>query len=100
MINDGNTAMEFCWIAIVAAQIALERDHHPGDDLFMSKVQAIECELRKLSPEEMRQVRDWLDDFLEDQLKFGPEFEAKIRESECDMASHRHTRTRQPADQP
>jgi hypothetical protein len=63
----------------------------------MSKVQKIEAELQKLSPAEMVQVRDWLDSFLEDQMQFTDEFEAKIQESERDMAAGKRSRTRQGA---
>ena len=63
----------------------------------MSKVETIESELRKLSAMEMRQVRDWLDDLLEDQLPFTEEFEAEIRQSEREMAEGVHARTRRPA---
>ena len=53
----------------------------------MSKVQTIEAELQTLSPDELRQVRVWLDDILEDELEFTGKFEAKIRASEQDMAA-------------
>lgn len=45
----------------------------------MSKVQAIQSELQKLTPEEIREVRDWLENFMEDQLHFTDEFEADIQ---------------------
>jgi len=61
----------------------------------VSAVQKIEAELQKLSHEEMLEVRDWLEDFLEDQLPFTDEFEAKIRQSEADMAANKPSRTRQ-----
>lgn len=51
----------------------------------MSKVEQLENELQKLSPGELREVRDWLDNFVEDRLKFTPEFEAEIRKSEREM---------------
>ncbi len=63
----------------------------------MSKVQAIESELQKLTPEEIREVRDWLENFLEDQLHFTDDFEADIQQSERDMAAGLSSRTRQPA---
>ena len=63
----------------------------------MSKVQKIEAELEKLSPAEMLQVRDWLDDFLEDQMQFTNEFEAKVQEAERDMAAGNASRKRQSA---
>ena len=40
----------------------------------MSTVQEIESALSRLSPDEMRQVREWLDQQLEDQLELTPEF--------------------------
>ena len=62
----------------------------------MNTVQTLESELLKLSPAELRQIRDWLDDLLEDQLEFTGEFEADIRQSEREMAAGEHSRTRQP----
>ena len=53
----------------------------------MSKIERIEAELKQLSPAELKQVREWLDDFVEDGLEFTPEFESAIRESEREMAS-------------
>ena len=34
----------------------------------------MELELRKLSQAELRQIREWLDDFIEDELEFTAEF--------------------------
>ena len=62
----------------------------------MSKVDQIEAELEKLSPAELRQVRDWLDDFAEDRLELAPEFEATIQHSERKMAAGLQPRVRQP----
>ncbi len=58
-------------------------EHYYG----MNKVEQVESELRKLSSVELLQVRDWLDDFVEDQMEFTPEFEAAIRQSESEMKS-------------
>ena len=66
----------------------------------MSKVQTIESELQKLTPAEIREVRDWLENFMEDQLHFTDEFEADIQQSERDMAAGGSSRTRQPATAP
>jgi hypothetical protein len=62
----------------------------------MSKVEQIESELQKLSPAELSAVRDWLDNFVEDQMEFTPEFEAAIRESESEMKSGLKPRVRRP----
>ena len=45
----------------------------------MSKLQQIEAELEKLSPSELRQVRELLEDILEGELEFRGEFEAKVQ---------------------
>ena len=62
-----------------------------GDDLFhrlrVSKVEQMESELRKLSQAELRQIREWLDNFIEDELEFTSEFENSIQQSERDMAA-------------
>ena len=68
----------------------------PVDDSNMSKVEQMESELRKLSQSELRQIRAWLDDLLEDTLVFTPEFESVIQQSERDMAEGKPTRVREP----
>ena len=62
----------------------------------MSKVEQIEADLQSLSPAELKRVRDWLDDFVEDRLEFTPEFEAGIQESEREMAAGLLPRVRKP----
>ena len=62
----------------------------------MSKVEQIEAELQSLSPAELKRVRDWLDDFVEDRLEFKEDFEAAIQESEREMASGLRPRVRKP----
>ena len=62
----------------------------------MSKVAQIEAELGNLSQAELREVRDWLNDMIEDNLEFTPEFESAIRQSESEMNQNLRPRTRQP----
>jgi hypothetical protein len=62
----------------------------------MSKVERLEAELQTLSPAELKRVRDWLNDFVEDRLEFTPEFEADIQESEREMAGGLRPRVRKP----
>ena len=62
----------------------------------MSKVEQIEAELRGLSPADLKRVRDWLDDFVEDRLEFREDFEAAIQESEREMAAGLRPRVRKP----
>jgi hypothetical protein len=60
----------------------------------MSKVQMIEAQLQTLSRLELKQVRDWLDDLVEDECEFTSDFEAQIQASERDMAAGRPSRTK------
>ena len=62
----------------------------------MSKVEQIEADLQSLSPAELKRVRNWLDDFVEDRLEFKEEFEAAIQESEREMAAGLRPRVRKP----
>jgi hypothetical protein len=62
----------------------------------MSKVAQIEAELETLSQGELREIRGLLDDLIEDELEFTPEFESAIQKSEREMASGILPRTRQP----
>lgn len=62
----------------------------------MSTVQQIKAELEKLTPAELRQIRDWLNDFVEDRMQISPEFEATIQESEREMQSGIKPRVRTP----
>jgi hypothetical protein len=62
----------------------------------MSKVEQMESELRKLSQAELRQIREWLDDVIEDNLEFTPDFENSIQQAERDMANGKTARVREP----
>lgn len=62
----------------------------------MSKVAQVEAELEKLTQSELRQVREWLDDVIEDDAEFTPEFEAAIQQSEREITKGLSPRTRQP----
>jgi len=56
----------------------------------------MESELRKLSQAELRQIRERLDDFIEDELEFTPEFEQSIRQADRDMTDGKSARVREP----
>jgi hypothetical protein len=62
----------------------------------MSKVAQIEAQLETLSQAELREIRDCLDDLIEDNQDFTPEFESAIQESEREMARGLRPRTRRP----
>lgn len=52
----------------------------------MSTVQEIQSAISRLTPAEMRQVRDWLERHMEDKLEMTPAFQAGIECSEREMA--------------
>ena len=60
----------------------------------MSTVQEIENAISRLSHEEMRLVRDWLENQLEDQLQMTDEFKGRIESSERQMAEGQRLRIR------
>lgn len=62
----------------------------------MSNVQEIESALTHLPLEDLQSVRDWLDDFIEEQMEVSDEFKAKIERANREIASGVHSRTRQP----
>ena len=62
----------------------------------MSRVEQIETELAKLSAEELGQIRNWLEEMLENELRFTDEFEAAIQRSEREMAAGLRPRVRHP----
>ena len=62
----------------------------------MSKVAQIATELETLSQAELREIRSWLDDLIEDDLEFTPEFESAIQKSEGEMADGIRPRVRRP----
>jgi hypothetical protein len=74
----------------------LERRKQLADDLVVSKVEQMESELRKLSQAELRQIREWLDDLIEDELEFTPEFERSVEQAEEEMADGKSVRVREP----
>ena len=49
----------------------------------------------KLSREELQQIREWSDDYLEDQLELTDEVKAKLDQSRAEIAAGQYT-TREP----
>ena len=60
----------------------------------MSTVKQIESALERLPLEELQSVRDWLDDFIEDQLEVSDEFKAKIQQAKQEIADGVYSRVR------
>ena len=61
----------------------------------MSTVKEIQEAIPNLSREEVEQIRQWIDDYLEDQLELSDEVKAKLDQSRAEIAASRYT-TRQP----
>ena len=60
------------------------------------EVQELQTVLRQLTPEELRQVQEWLENFLEDQLELTNECKAAIEEAERELDLGIKSRVRQP----
>lgn len=61
----------------------------------MSTVKEIQAAIPNLSREEIEQIREWIDDYLEDRLELTDEVKAKLDQSRREIAAGRYT-TRQP----
>jgi hypothetical protein len=62
----------------------------------MSSIQEIESAILQLPPEQMREVHEWLENLLEDQLEFKDEFRAGVEEAERELAQGLKPRVRRP----
>ncbi len=61
----------------------------------MSTVQEIKAAIPKLQPEELAELREWLQDFFEDQLELTDEVKAALDRSHAEISSGQY-RTRHP----
>jgi hypothetical protein len=60
----------------------------------VSRVQEIESAILQLPPEQMRQVHEWLENLIEDQLELRDEFNAGIEQAEQELAQGLKPRVR------
>jgi len=61
----------------------------------MSTVKEIEAAIPKLSRAEIEEIREWIDDYLEDQVELTDDIRAKLDQSRAEIAARQYT-TRQP----
>jgi hypothetical protein len=61
----------------------------------VSTVKEIQEAIPRLSRKEIEKVRDWIENYLEDQLDLTEEVKAKLEQSRQEIAAGRYT-TRQP----
>ena len=61
----------------------------------MSTVKEIEAALPKLSRAEVEQIRDWIEDYLDDPRELADDVKAKLDQSRREIAAGQFT-TRQP----
>ncbi len=62
----------------------------------MSSVKEIASALTRLSLDDLQSVRDWLDNFIEDQLEVSDEFKTKIQRAKQEIADAVYSRARRP----
>ena len=55
----------------------------------MSKLEAIETEIRVLPRQQAFELQDWLADYLEDQAELNPDFVASIERGKADLREGR-----------
>jgi hypothetical protein len=55
----------------------------------MSKLEAIETEVRTLPREQAFELQDWLAEYLEDQAQLSPDFVASIERGQADLRAGR-----------
>ena len=56
----------------------------------LKTLEQIESDVRKLSPQEQEQLRDWLENLLEDRMELKDEFKAEIEAGKKDIAEGRY----------
>ena len=61
----------------------------------MSKIQQVEQVVMTMTPREQEELRDWLENLLEDRLEMTDEFKAEIEAGKADLTAGR-VRVRQP----
>ena len=61
----------------------------------MSTVQEIEAAIPKFSRAEIEEIREWIDDYLEERLELSDEVRMKLDQSRAEIAAGQYT-TRQP----
>ena len=61
----------------------------------MSTVKEIQAAIPKLSREQIEEIREWIDDYLEEKLELTEEVKAKLDQSRREVAAGQYT-TRQP----
>ena len=61
----------------------------------MSTVEEIQAAIPKLSAKELADLKQWLDEFCEDQLELADEVKAKLDQSRAETAAGEY-RARQP----
>ena len=62
----------------------------------MSTVKEIESALEQLPVEDLQEVRDGLEDFIEDQLELSDEFKAKVLRARQEIADGVYSRVVKP----
>ena len=62
----------------------------------MSTIQEIERAIESLPPQDVKALRDWIENYLEDELEFTDEFADKIDRAERELADGKGQPHRRP----
>ena len=60
----------------------------------VSSVQEIQAAIPKLSRAEIEEIREWIEDYLEERLELSDEVKAKLEQSRADVAAGNYTEHR------
>jgi hypothetical protein len=60
----------------------------------VSSVQEIQAAIPKLSRAEIEQIREWIEDYLEDRLELSDEVKTKLDQSRADVSAGNYTERR------
>ena len=80
---------------LAALQTRLFNDPHSRYLVAMSTVKEIQAAIPKLSRAEIEEIREWIDDYVENQLELTDDIKAKLDQSRAEIAAGKYT-TRQP----
>ena|SRR6266850_1482989 len=80
------------WVKERGCQNKLFTPPHLGYLPVMSTVKEIEAAIPKLSPAEIEELREWIDDYFEDQLELTDDVKVKLDESRAEIAAGQYTK--------
>ena len=93
--RSAGTEVSFCGERMTLFQRFTNLQNQRIYRLTMTILEKVEADVRKLSPREQEQLREWLENLLEDRLELTDEFKAEIEAGKKEIAEGR-VRIRKP----